>query len=189
MNVKKYMFLVGLIVGVAHAVDLELVRAYQNPRVRAFLDMIAFSEGTDHDLGYRTQYTGAIFKNFNDHPRQKLCGILKGKEVCSTAAGRYQFLARTWDDVAPRIQADNFSPLNQDYAALELIRQWGALTDIIAGKIGLAIKKLNRVWASFTGSPYGQPTRPLSELKAVYLARLAGYQKMRKDKQGRGVQG
>src|SRR5437016_1631760 len=117
------------------------MRAYKNPRVRAFLDMIAYAEGTQHDLGYRTQFTGVFFHNFNDHPRKKLCGYLKGKEICSTAAGRYQFLQKTWDAVAPRIEARNFSPIYQDYAAIELMRQNDALQDILEGKIGKAIKK------------------------------------------------
>lgn len=156
-------------------IDHELWRAYQNPRVRAFLDMIAFAEGTDHDLGYRMLFTGALFHHFSDHPRKKICGTVRGKPLCSTAAGRYQLLARTWDTLRPQIGAYNFSPRFQDFAAVALVRQYDALPDVIEGRIGKAIRKLNKVWASFIGSPYGQPTKSLEELKKVFLARLKAH--------------
>lgn len=155
-----------------YAVDMELVRAYNNPRIRAFLDMIAFAEGTQHDLGYRMQFTGVLFHSFKDHPRKKICHDFKNKELCSTAAGRYQILAKTWDLIASRIHAISFSPLYQDYGAIELIRQKGALSDIVEGRIGKAIKKLNKVWASFPGAPYRQPKKSIAELKLIYLERL-----------------
>ena len=83
---KKKIKMLGISIVLAHMVvlpvDLELVRAYQNPRVRAFLDMIAHAEGTNHDLGYRTQYTGAVFHSYHDHPRQKFVVLSKGHEFC-----------------------------------------------------------------------------------------------------------
>lgn len=184
MKVMRVRFFLFLSIIKIQAIDRDLLIAYKNPRVRAFLDMIAFAEGTDHDLGYRTLFTGALFHHYHDHPRKKICGCLKGKMICSTAAGRYQILARTWDHIRPKIEAIDFSPRFQDFAALALMQQYDALTDIISGKIGKAVKKLNKVWASFVGSPYGQPTKSWADLKKVFLDRLQAHKQYRSYRQG-----
>lgn len=178
VNHKNKLSIIGFLIlpAIILGVDLELVRAYKNPRVKAFLDMIAYAEGTAHDLGYRTNYTGKIFNSFTDHPRTVYSGILNGKTIRSSAAGRYQFLTKTWDEIAPRIQVCDFSPLSQDYGALELIRNSGALEEIKAGRIGRAIIKVNKIWASLEGSPYGQPTKSIAQLKKVFMDRLLFYQ-------------
>lgn len=62
--------------------------------VVAFLDMLAWSEGTDNgrqttkERGYDVIVGGQLFKNYADHPRV-LVDLPKLK-VQSTAAGRYQ---------------------------------------------------------------------------------------------------
>jgi muramidase (phage lysozyme) len=123
---------------------------------KAFLDMTAMSEGTygQGDDGYNKLVNpGGYFASYADHPRQV---IHVGGSLYSTAAGRYQILARTWDGVKGAINAGDFSPGNQDAACLELARRRGALADIDAGDIETAVLKCNREWASFTGSPYNQ---------------------------------
>ncbi|WP_423373317.1 hypothetical protein [Stenotrophomonas maltophilia] len=60
----------------------------------AFLDMVAWSEGTDNgkqptkDRGYDVIVGGQLFKSYADHPRV-LVDLPKLK-IQSTAAGRYQ---------------------------------------------------------------------------------------------------
>lgn len=117
--------------------------------LQAFLRVIRYAEGTDSDDGYQIQYTGARFNSFNDHPRSRYCGNIHNSRVCSSAAGAYQFLETTWDDVAYSIGASDFSPSWQDQGAIELIRRAGALGDIEAGQVETAISKLAPVWASF----------------------------------------
>ncbi len=116
--------------------------------LKAFLRMIRYAEGTDSNDGYQIQYTGARFYDFADHPRVVKCGNIRGKSVCSSAAGAYQFLETTWDDVANSIGAADFSPASQDRGAIELIARAGAIRDIESGNISAAIAKLANIWAS-----------------------------------------
>lgn len=130
----------------------------------AWLDMIAMSEGTygRGDNGYNVLVGGGLFDNgYADHPREL---IHVGGSLYSTAAGRYQIIAKTWDGVRQSIGAPDFSPAWQDAAGLELTRQRGALADVDAGNIASAIAKCNREWASFAGSPYGQGTHDLGTM-------------------------
>ena len=149
-----------------------IVRAHKDPRVLAFLDMIAFAEVTDSPHGYNMQYPGVVFNGYKDHPRTVMSGMVEGTEIRSTAAGRYQILAKTWDKIAKIIQAPDFSPLYQDYAAIQLIYERGALKDIVKGDIKQAILKVNKIWAPLAGAPFGQPTKSLQILLSVYAAKL-----------------
>lgn len=146
-----------------------------NPHVKAFLDVIAYAEGTEGPEGYHTQFTYQYFEDFSDHPRQVFSAWYRGQELRSSAAGRYQFLARTWDYVKPRIEATDFSPLNQDVGALVLIHEKGALALIKEGRFDEAIGKVCTVWASLPGAPYGQPMKSLDELRSVYKKKLKIY--------------
>lgn len=138
---------------------------------RAFLDMLAFSEGTAGrgDDGYNVMFGGATFDSYADHPRQVITRTFgNGKTVASSAAGRYQFLAKTWDALAAKLALPDFSPASQDAAALELVREHGALADVRAGRFSNAVAKLNTTWASLPGSPYGQPTHDLQQLADAF---------------------
>ncbi|MDW8420131.1 MAG: glycoside hydrolase family 104 protein [Chitinophagales bacterium] len=137
----------------------------KNANVQAFLRVIRYAEGTAGANGYRTMFTGKLFNNgYADHPRQTNCA----GRLCSTAAGAYQFLSTTWDYLRLRLKLKDFSPLSQDMAAVELIREKKALDDIIAGRFESAIGKLNKTWASLPGSPYGQPVKTMAELKTQF---------------------
>ena len=136
---------------------------------RAFLDMIAYSEGTAGPNGYRTLFGGSLFTDSSDHPRQFFSfKNSRGENLRTSAAGRYQFLSRTWDELANKLDLPDFGPDSQDRAALELIRQRGALNDIRAGRIETAVKKCAPTWASLPGAGYAQPERKLSNLLASY---------------------
>ena len=132
-----------------------------DPNVRAFLDMIAYSEGAD----YNTLFGGGTFDSFYDHPRK----VISKSGYKSSAAGRYQIIRKTWDDVAPKIGAQDFLPATQDAAAIFLIKRRGALDDVIAGRFAAAVNKVRKEWASLPGAGYGQPERPFEALQAVYI--------------------
>jgi lysozyme len=87
----------------------------------------------------------------------------------STAAGRYQFLARTWDTLKRRLNLPDFGPDSQDAAALELIRERGALSDVQAGRVAVAVGKVQKIWASLPGAGYSQPERSINQLTAAYV--------------------
>lgn len=136
------------------------------PNVQAVLTTIRTGEGTAGPNGYRMLYGGELFYTFADHPRK----AITAGGITSTAAGAYQILARTWDDVAPPLELPDFSPQSQDIAAVALIRRRGALADVRAGRFDDAIAKLGKEWASLPGSPYGQPTISLDRARDVYAA-------------------
>ena len=147
---------------------------WELPRnVKAFLDTLAFAEGTRDRYNYI--FTHATFNSYADHPRIKKCA---GK-LCSTAAGRYQFLSRTWDPLASALGLADFTPPSQEKATLEIIRRAGAYNNVARSAVyenfAAALAKLNTTWASLPGSPYGQPTHRTAELWRYYKGRLALY--------------
>jgi lysozyme len=143
--------------------------------VRAFLDMIAYAEGTAMAEGYRVMFgypknPDRLITSFADHPRQYFTFTVGGKTLKTSAAGRYQFLASTWDDLKSKLGLVDFSPASQDAACIELIRQRGALGDVRAGRTVTAINKCAKTWASLPGAGYGQPERAIASLLNQYAA-------------------
>lgn len=133
----------------------------------AFLEMIAYSEGTlgHGDNGYNVIVGGALFHGYADHPRKL---VKLSKTLSSTAAGRYQLLARYFDAYKKRLCLHDFSPSCQDAIALQQIRECKALPDIDAGRIKQAVTKCRQIWASLPGAGYGQHENQLGPLLAAY---------------------
>ena len=137
----------------------ERLSGYLNdPRARTMLDLIASAEGVEH--GYNTLFGNEVIESLADHPRQRR-GFRQtdGQRNSTTAAGRYQFLAGTWDDAARAIGAQDFGPENQDLAALYLLERRGALDPVLRGDFQTAVRNAGREWASLPSSPYAQPRR------------------------------
>lgn len=139
----------------------------QDQNAQAFLWMIRVGEGTAHDQGYNEQVGGTYFSDMSDHPANlgwrgmplsdaQCAGAGRGAGCVSTAAGAYQFIKPTWNSLKSKLGLSDFSPESQDAAALELIRQRGALDAVQAGDIKTAIQKCASIWASFAGAGYGQ---------------------------------
>lgn len=140
-----------------------------HPNVAAFLAVIDLGEhgpNADDPDRYRTIYGGEKFDGW-EHPRK---AVTAGGWT-STAAGRGQFLSKTWDGLVRQYGFPDFSPECQDEAMVALIAGRGALQDVIAGRFSDAIAKCAREWASLPGSPYGQPTLTMDKAKARYLER------------------
>ena len=141
-----------------------------NPNRKAFLDMIAHSEGTStckatrHD-GYDVIVGGTVFADFSDHPRQ-LIQVRPGLK--STAAGRYQLLARYWDAYKKQLGLADFSPASQDAVAIQQIKEQKALGDVDAGRFQAAVTKCANIWASLPGAGYGQHENSLGSLLEAY---------------------
>lgn len=136
---------------------------YRN--LRAFLVMIQYAEGTYGPNAYKTLFGGGLFSDYHQHPNRRITK----SGITSTAAGAYQILFSTWQTVANTSGLDDFSPLNQDRAAIELIRRRNALNDVLSGKLATAIEKCRKEWASFPGAGYGQGERKMEQLATVYV--------------------
>lgn len=133
--------------------DMTNIDALQNSNVRAMLALIRRGEGTADSGGYSRLVGGGSFASWADHPRQSVA--LPRLGINSTAAGAYQILSRTWDVVRLQAGIPDFSPASQDIAAVQLIRNRGALADVLAGRFEDALRKLSYEWASLPPWRYG----------------------------------
>jgi len=152
----------------------------EHPNIRAFLDMIAFAEGTPKygsENGYNVLFGGGTFDNgYVDHPRKKITRKMGGSSITSTAAGRYQFLERTWDAIVKQYGfRGRFIPEAQDLAAIKLIMERRAYDDIKDGRFEVAVDKCRNIWASLPGAGYGQPEKKMETLLVEYKKALARY--------------
>lgn len=145
--------------------DLEY--ALKDRNVQAFLRVIRAGETCQENKAYRMTFAGLLFESVKDHPRVT---VTKGK-LSSTAAGAYQFLQRTWDEIRLRYDLPDFSPHSQDLAAVGLLVRRGALNDVMEGKFHAAIRKCAPEWASLPGSPYeDQPQQTIAKALEVFTS-------------------
>lgn len=160
-----------------------------NPNRKAFLDMLAYSEGTStspatkHN-GYDVIVTGRdrvpeVFKDFVAHPFapeypgnggvKRPSKVINSKGLTSNAAGRYQFMLVHWDHYRKQLNLADFGPVSQDLWALQLIRERGALPLIDMGYFDVAVNRCKNIWASLPGAGYGQPEHGIEKLQLAYL--------------------
>jgi muramidase (phage lysozyme) len=147
-----------------------------SPNLRAFLDMIATSELgarllVASDNGYNvlvgsTADHPRLFSSYADHPRQLI--DLPRLGIKSTAAGRYQLLARYFDPYKQQLGLRDFSPASQDAIAVQQIRERKALVYVEAGRFDDAVARCSAIWASLPGATYGQHTNDLADLRRAY---------------------
>lgn len=150
--------------------------------LRAFLDVIAHSEGTKGlgDDGYNVIVGSRpsqviTFSSYRDHPR--ICVRVRkdnpatafDEELLSTAAGRYQVLERYWDHYRVQLKLPDFSPASQDAIALQLIRECRAIEPITLGRFETAINLCRSRWASLPGAGYGQHENTMFSLRVAFV--------------------
>jgi lysozyme len=152
---------------VEELIDMSDLTSWEQQNVDAFLWTVRVSEGTDGLNGYSTLVGGGLFSSFADHPRVLV--DLPKLGIKSSAAGAYQILRRTWDEVRAKIGATDFSPAWQDRAAIELIKRRGAWADVRAGRFAAAVEKCRKEWASLPGAGYGQHENTLARLQSAYV--------------------
>ncbi|GIW55390.1 MAG: lysozyme [Nitrospiraceae bacterium] len=143
--------------------------------------MIRAAEGTDGPDGYRTFFGYRFFDSYADHPTEldpsfrawepwpDDSWIRNGRRDYTTAAGAYQITLTTWRRLKERLGLRDFSPESQDRAAVELIREKGALADVWAGRFDEAVRKLGSVWASLPSAATPQPKRTWAFVRQAYL--------------------
>lgn len=148
-----------------------MARLNASQNVCAFLDMLAMSEigpallaasddGYNVEVGSTPQHP-LLFKSYADHPRILM---VLNNGLKSSAAGRYQFLTHTWDALKNALFLPDFSPISQDFACVELLRECHALDKIEAGLIPDAIQDAAKTWASLPGAGYGQRENGMDKL-------------------------
>lgn len=143
----------------------DLQAALEHPNVRAFLRMLRYGEGTADEHGYYRLVGGRNVTALDDHPS---ITVSLNRQLKSTAAGAYQILSRTWEEMQRLYGWPDFSPQSQDECAVALMTRRRALGDVMAGRIKTAIRKCNKEWASLPGSPYGQRTETLADALKYY---------------------
>lgn len=141
----------------------QLQQSLVNPNTQAYLRMLQQAEGTytgPSSNPYATAFGGGQLPDLRQHPKT-LHNFTQtdGKPNKTSAAGAYQFLGSTWDDVSGKLGLQDFGPQSQDLAALELMRRNGSLPHVLAGDFGAAVQKDGKTWASLPSSPYAQPKR------------------------------
>lgn len=165
--------------------------------VVAFLDTLAFSEGTStssltKNFGYDVIVTGVdgpeIFTDYSDHPfmhRPAKLVMAPGPRfpngLRSSASGRYQLLVKWWVAYKTKLNLPDFSPLSQDLIAIQQMRERGSLAHLQSGTIDKAIaahlnpldleeaiEEDSSVWASLPGNNYGQGGHSMETLVERY---------------------
>lgn len=139
--------------------------------VCAFLDMIAYAEIgpkllAESDNGYNVIVGGDTFDSYADHPR--ILVPLPRLGIKSTAAGRYQLLARYWNVYKRQLGLKDFSPISQDLVAIRQIKEQRALEDIKDGQFEEAVRKVRNIWASMPSAGYGQHEHKMEALAKVF---------------------
>jgi muramidase (phage lysozyme) len=83
------------------------------PEARSFLDTIS---GPESGGAYNARWPGKTFSSYDSHPRI----YEPGPQGPSSAAGRYQITATTYDELANKYGLKDFKPETQDFAAWKL---------------------------------------------------------------------
>lgn len=122
------------------------------------LDRIYSGEAHSYNTIYTPPGSAHLntFSSFADHPRVPI--PIPGTDKYSTAAGKPQFLASTWDSQAKKLGLHSFSPDNQDTAAWDLAQtEYKNKTgrdisaDAVAGKLNW--QALAGQWPSLARGP------------------------------------
>ncbi len=163
-----------------HTVKLDNVLLETNfkysPRMMAFLATIRWAEtGTSGAESYKKLTFRGTFNNFSTHPLKKQCALVNGRQICSTAAGAYQMLDKSWYELAPKLNLKDFSPASQDKMAVEYIRRNKAISDVEAGNFEYAASKVGRIWASFPDNDYNQNPKSMNKLMNYYQQQLLAF--------------
>ena len=159
---------------------------------KALLDTIAWAEGTKEK--YNLMFGGKEFTTYSSHPVET--GEMPEKGFpwpggTSTAAGRYQFLYRTYKDLRGRgFFQTGFLPAEQDKAGLWLLETKRGLSQnelaiaVNSGNLAPVWDKLAGEWASLpcdtTNVKIGDRTYCLAKGKSFYPGQTArSYQELK----------
>lgn len=157
-----------------------------HPHVRALMRTISASESNDASP-YTLLYGGSHTQDLTEHPDQ--CIPIRwgpNQGLCTTAAGRYQFITTTWLETAEKYHPSpsgewfwrnySFAPEYQDrvvHAWLDDNNFWGAdIPQLLEdGQLQTVLKRLSGTWTSLG---YGiEDNRMTPQLMRIYERMLA----------------
>ena len=130
-----------------------------NNQRKAFLDMLAWSEGTDNgrqktrNHGYDVIVGGELFTDYSDHPRKLVTLNPNSNQQAPDATASFLLVGCLPQAAWPERL---LSGKSQDAVALQQIKERGALPMIDRGDIRQAIDRCSNIWASLPGAGYGQ---------------------------------
>jgi muramidase (phage lysozyme) len=150
----------------------------KNPSVQAMLRTIRYAEGTAGDRGYNTRVGNSQFDDLSKKPGLKV--YIPSIKDFSSAEGAYQFLNSTWEGVSKKLGLKDFSPESQDLAAVELIKNRGALQDVLNNNLTGALTKLSGEWASLPTSKgksaySNQKSKKVEDLSNIFYGKGVDY--------------
>lgn len=144
--------------------------ALQNQNVKALLRVIREGETDQTDNAYRKLVGDGpgvySITDLSDHPRRVV--RIDRLNLMSSAAGAYQFLTRTWDELVTKYGFEDFGPQCQDEAAVALFVRRKALDAAIGGALALWLDKCSYEWASLPPGRYGQGELTIDRVVKVY---------------------
>ena len=106
-------------------------------------------------------------QSFVDHGHRTL--LYTYGDVVNAPPGVEVLDAEAIYPTAQMVRHKNGSPApTADIFRYQLLKEQGAYADVLAGRIRTAIGKTNDIWASLTGSPYGQKTHAIETLLNAY---------------------
>ncbi|MBV8665246.1 MAG: glycoside hydrolase family 104 protein [Burkholderiaceae bacterium] len=147
----------------------QVDEAFKDPRVLAFLDTLAQTEGGKYDV----RYGGKHFSDFSTHP-----GSPDGK---GSAAGRYQITKETWVEFGrDKLGLNDFSPQTQDRIAVAVLMHLHADTLLRNNDIEGAIHAASQRWNSLPQgrnqtnryTKHKQPFVPFDKVQQIYNSAL-----------------
>lgn len=147
-----------------------LEQALLNTNVQAFMKTIRQSEGTDAPDGYTYLFGSSSrnsirFNSFATHPHIE---EPFGKQF-SSAAGAYQIMYPTWQDIEQKLSLPDFSPHSQDIACLELLSEKDCVQKLMDGDFSYVLTQAASIWASLPGNTYGQPEHSVATVTQWYI--------------------
>ena len=130
-----------------------------NNQRKAFLDMLAWSEGTDNgrqktrNHGYDV-IVGVSYLLITSDQFPQTCHAKPKTQINRRRTLPASFLLVGCH--RKQLGLKDFSPKSQDAVALQQIKERGALPMIDRGDIRQAIDRCSNIWASLPGAGYGQ---------------------------------
>lgn len=145
----------------------QMRQASQHENMKKLLHLLSITEGSSVFSNPYLAKGGSsreLWNSYANHPYFIDPNAAKwkfkwkdGREDYSTAHGRYMVRQATWKGANGALGGKlTFSPQDQDVVATWLVKNRGALPDVMAGNWSKVFPKLGAEWASLPTSPYAQ---------------------------------